>query len=525
MAQDLDEYGRPEEVTTKPPRVRLTPNHRDIPSLVTGNLTLERVISFMLSAERGAMRYQQEMFDRMIERDAHLGSCIANRKSELTQAEWKVIPGDETMPKAIDAASLVYDNLSAIEGFDDKVDGLLDGVPKGFAAGENMWSPNWLVEDIIDTPGQIFDWSHPELRVATNAGRSAWEPLIPNKWIIHTPRVRSGLPLRRGLMRTLAVLWCISHYALEDWSSYAEVFGQPIRLGKFPPGAQSDTIDALKTALEQLGSDAYGIMPEGTTIEFLTGAYEKYGAGSNPLQSIIDHCENKMSIALVGHNLNAQSESGSGTLAGNAAADRLRRLARSDAKQLNSTLRRDVFRPLVAYHFGPDVPLPHIVWDLDDPVDQVQRAQVFTISQALGWPLSKSQVAEELGLRQPEGPDDVIEAPQTAPAMFSAHRADLAVSSPAPLSSMQRANQRVARAAADATADERNRVLDLVASLAGRVSTVDELMTRLKLAAPNLDDVLSNAGLSAEELADAVARAMMTADLNGRVALRAEREV
>jgi len=177
----------------------------------------------------------------------------------------------------------------------------------------------------------------------------------------------------------------------------------------------------------------------------------------------------------------------------------------------------------VTFRLGPDVPVPHIVWDLDDQYEQESRARVFAMAQSFGWPLSKSQVAEDLQLREPESPEDVVEVPMQAPAMFEARRAELAVSSPRALSSMQRANTELADAVAESQREAMTRVLDLVGGIAGRVETPEQLMTRLKLAAPDLDSVLEEAGLSGEDLEDAIARAMLTADLNGREALRAER--
>ena len=48
---------------------------------------------------------------------------------------------------------------------------------------------------------------------------------------------------------------------LVDWVSFAEVYGLPLRLGKYAPGASEADKVALMQALIQIGADAAGINP------------------------------------------------------------------------------------------------------------------------------------------------------------------------------------------------------------------------------------------------------------------------
>jgi phage gp29-like protein len=65
-------------------------------------------------------------------------------------------------------------------------------------------------------------------------------------------------------------MYLFKNYDLKDWVSFAEVFGLPLRLGKYQPGASDEDKTALMQALIQIGADAAGIIPDGTSIEFIT---------------------------------------------------------------------------------------------------------------------------------------------------------------------------------------------------------------------------------------------------------------
>lgn len=95
--------------------------------------------------------------------------------------------------------------------------------------------------------------------------------LPPYRFIVHTPRLKMGLPIRGGLVRLCAVTWLCGVYIQEDWLSFAEVFGMPIRIGRFGSSATTEDKDALKTAVLSLGSDDAAVLHESMQIEFQVG--------------------------------------------------------------------------------------------------------------------------------------------------------------------------------------------------------------------------------------------------------------
>ena len=93
-------------------------------------------------------------------------------------------------------------------------------------------------------------------------------PLAPYKFITHFAKAKAGLPIRGGLARAAGWAYLFKNYVLKDWVTFTEVFGQPLRVGKYHPGASEQDKHALLNAVSRIGTDAAAIMPESMVIEF-----------------------------------------------------------------------------------------------------------------------------------------------------------------------------------------------------------------------------------------------------------------
>ena len=71
------------------------------------------------------------------------------------------------------------------------------------------------------------------------------EPLVPYKFIVHVAKAKAGLPIRGGLARAAGWAYLFKNYVLKDWVTFAEVYGQPLRVGKYGPGATEQDKETL----------------------------------------------------------------------------------------------------------------------------------------------------------------------------------------------------------------------------------------------------------------------------------------
>ena len=171
------------------------------------------------------------------------------------------------------------------------------------------------------------------------------EPLLPYKFIVHIAKAKAGLPIRGGLARAAGWVYLFKNYVLKDWVTFAEVYGQPLRVGKYGAGATEQDKETLLQAVANIGTDAAAIVPDSMLIEFTearqTGSVELY-------QSFCQYLDAQISKAVLGQTLTTEIPQGAGSRAAAEVHDSVRRdILSADARRLAATINRDLVKPLV----------------------------------------------------------------------------------------------------------------------------------------------------------------------------------
>jgi len=164
------------------------------------------------------------------------------------------------------------------------------------------------------------------------------------------------------------------HYTIKDWVIFCEVFGMPLRLGKYSPGATEDDKRALVAAISSLGTDAAGIISESTQIEFIETVRT---ASSDLYSAVTNFCNREISKGLLGQTLSAEVGE-KGSYAAGKVHDGIRLdLLQADGRALAATVRNQIIRPLVGFNFGWDTPLPKYEAVLNEEEDLAKKADWF----------------------------------------------------------------------------------------------------------------------------------------------------
>ena len=181
-------------------------------------------------------------------------------------------------------------------------------------------------------------------------------------FVVHFPRLKSGLPARGGLARLVASAFMAKSYALTDWLAFAEVFGMPLRLGKYSPKASEEDIEALVKAVSGLGSDGAAVMPENMSIEFESSQASR---SDSIFQTLGEYLDKQVSKAVLGQT--ASSEGNPGKLGNEELQTNVfEGIIRADAKALSATIQRDLIKPFVDLNFGQQTTYPRLCLPLPD---------------------------------------------------------------------------------------------------------------------------------------------------------------
>ena len=204
-------------------------------------------------------------------------------------------------------------------------------------------------------------------------------------------------------MRVVSWMYLFKNYDIKDWVSFCEVFGMPLRLGKYDASASEDDKKQLMEAIISLGTDAAGIVPSSTMIEFIesqkTTSVEIY-------EKLARYCDEQISKAILGQTLT--SDSGGGSYAQSKTHDEVRHdLTVADAKALAVTIRRDIIRPLAN--------IPFFGFDCHEVEDQKEVVEIYrTLACDMGLEIPKSHVYKKFNIPKPEDGEEVLRPPQAA---------------------------------------------------------------------------------------------------------------
>jgi len=434
----LDQYGREiksnkpilNEVAVQTVRDRYT-------SYPSQGLTPGRLAAILKEADQGLVLRQAELAEEIEEKDGHLGSLLQTRKLSVAGLSWEVLPADDSAPekKKAEAAKEMLEYIGSTDPHDEGLEGgmidTLDGIFKGFAVQEIMWeivsgkvyakSLEWVHQKRFTFSGppqsaignpQFASGFMPLLqvpRLLTDAEPVWGEDLLPNKFIFHRHKARSGATSRGGLLRAAAYMYLFKNYDVKDWLIFNELFSVPMRVGKYKTGASPDEIEKLKQAVFNLGVDAAAVISESTMIELLES---KLRGDVSAFEKFHEMCEKTQTKIVLGHS--SASDSTPGKLGGEQQGQDLRQdLLESDAKQIERVYRFQLLGPWTIYNYGPGAPVPKLKLHYEAEEDLEKTAKVYGILvKDMGFEgIPVSHVHERFSIPQPQNGEETLKAP------------------------------------------------------------------------------------------------------------------
>lgn len=382
-------------------------------------LTPSRLSSILQAAEQGDVIAQYELYEDMEERDGHILSEMSKRRRAVSGLAWDIVPPKNPTPQEKKDAETLKALIEDIEDIESALFDTTDAVGKGFACQEMEWhrvDGSWLPKSIVHRPQswfRLFRGYQQEVRLRDNSADGA--VLQPFGWLTHTHRARSGYLERASLFRSLVWPYLFKNYSVGDLAEFLEIYGIPLRIGKYPAGASDKEKTTLLRALVSIGHNAAGIIPEGMSLEF-----EKTADGdAAAFQLMMDWCERTESKVILGATLTSQADRGSNTNAlGNVHNEVRKELKDSDAKQVAATWSRDLVYPIAALNgLAPNGfrRCPRFKLDIAENKDITVMASALPKLVKLGMRIKRKWAHEEMGIPEAEDGDDILAEP-AAPA-------------------------------------------------------------------------------------------------------------
>lgn len=468
-------------------------------------LTPSKLSRIMDAAEQGDIMAQYELYDDMEEKDAHIMAEMSKRRRAVTGLDWSIVPPRDPSKAERDAAAELEETIKAHDDFEDMMFDITDAIGKGFAClefgGWHMRSGLRLPRSVHHRPQTWFQFKRGFNQEIRLRGPADGEALQPFGWIVHTHKAKSGWLERAALFRVLAWPYLFKNYSVGDLAEFLEIYGIPLRLGKYPSGATQKEKLTLLRALVSIGHNAAGIIPQGMEVSF-----EKAAEGDpKAFELMMEWCDKAQSKAILGGTLTSQADGASSTNAlGNVHNEVRKELTESDAKQIAKTFTRDLVYPIAALNglvTDPDR-CPRFVFDTSEREDMAQFAKSMPALVNLGMRVPVQWAHERVGIPEPEKDEDILQ-----PTKRMAPPAPPTASARAALNQQRSDQYTMADQVDEQLQPVTGQWINQVRELVDQSESLEQIRDGLQSLLPNMD---------LQQYADLMAEALRVAELTGR---------
>lgn len=385
------------------------------------------------AADTGDTRAMYEVFS-YVEHDPHVMAVLGKRRRAVISRTLSITPQEvdegssQSAQDASDICNEVIFGSNGVEGIANLHEwlyDLTDAIGRGFSLGEVSWvfdAELWRIRDIRHWPqrdcvlgkpfAHEFDADQDEVRILTLSEPTRGEPLPQWQFVCHKHKARTDILARAALLRSVCWWVLFKTFAAKDWAIFSEMYGTPLRIGKYGHGTSKEDRAALREAIIDIGRDGGAILPDNCMIELLDSKL----AGQLPQPQLATFCNQEISKAILGNTLTTEV----GSTGGNRALGEVHEGAEFDITEWDSTLiadtiRNQVCRPIVNFNLGPGFPVPKVDFWAEEERAQLDRAQRDEILiRSIGLPVTKDYLYKTYEVQVPEEGQELVEPPTAA---------------------------------------------------------------------------------------------------------------
>lgn len=212
-----------------------------------------------------------------------------------------------------------------------------------------------------------------------------------------------------GAARRTIPWFMLKIFAQSWWADYAEIYGKPVRVAKYPKSSSSKTLDTIEEFLKRLGEDAYGMFPEGVQVDLIEA---NRGGNISTFEDIIDKCNQEISIALVGQSETSLAPDQGGAGARAAVLSNIRREVLKELSNFIARGWRAICAPLVRLNYGEELAherlLPHVDINIASKAEMTAALDQAVKLLDSGMPVKASEIYDKAGYHMPARGDIVV---------------------------------------------------------------------------------------------------------------------
>jgi phage gp29-like protein len=380
-----------------------------------------------LVAKKGLAVYRE------MENNDQVASCLGLLKLARLASGWEITPasGDETDKLAHEMTERAFAVLKGSSVTRLLMDGL-DALNVGFSVQEMVWAePNQggdfagmqfyrtfrpLPQETITFKRDDHGDLEPDGVWQSKARQMVVPGLAPgffdhypvDRFVLWSWKRRWDNPLGMSILRPAHPWYEFKKFTIKHWARYTERYGLPRGLMKMPKVSTPAQMAAAGEELRRYQSELAMVYKEGSSVEFtepMTTATMNFEANIQAANKGIAHACFLPSTIL------DNTEGGSYALAKAQKSTFEWVLDNLGELLTDEIMMEQVIRPLIDHNFGPEVECPTFKFrDYSQP-DRESIARMYQILVTSGVRVSRTEIGEALGIREPVDEADAVVPP------------------------------------------------------------------------------------------------------------------
>lgn len=406
-----------EVMTSRVAQATLTGVRQAVGMHVSGGLTPQGLASMLRGAEDGDCEAYLALAEEMEEKETQYLTVLGTRKRQVSQLD-KIVQAASSSKDDQKIADAVKEQFLTSGLLEDRLFDILDAVGKGFSLCEIIWDlqgNTWNIRALehVDPRFVRFDRETrriPLLRGDNDGGIGL--PLQPFKFLYTEIKAKSGIPVRAGIARPISWIWMFKNFSIKDWVQFCEIYGMPLRLGKYAPGSSEEDKNELLRAVAMISQDAAAIIPQNMSIDFQDT--KSGGSGGGVHEQLARYFDEQTAKVVLGQA--GTTDSTPGKLGGQADHTQVREdIERADARAASACINQSMVRPFVDFNFGPQEKYPTL--NIGRPEQKNVQVMVDAAAKfAGGMKIRAADIRSAVGFSEPQEGDELIVMPAAPPA-------------------------------------------------------------------------------------------------------------
>ncbi len=355
-------------------------------------LTPARLKRILEESDRGNNEQMLDLAKEMEEQEPHYAGVLAVRKRAITSLPMRIDKINEFPQEMGDLLKQVINDPC----FGHMLEDALDALGKGYSVIEIIWQRKkgfWIPKEYVWKDQKLFQIDMNSRNKVYFIGKEKKQLIPQYKAIVHLHKLKSEVTANGGLARLVSFNYMCKNFTLQSWMRFLELFGQPLRLGKYAKGAKEQDIAVLKKAVSYIGSDAAAVIPENMQIEFVQSLRS---GNAEIFEDLARWLDEQISKAVLGQTMT--SDSGSSFSQAKVHNEVRQDICRADTMHLARTLNKDLIKAIVDINFGEQTIYPQFCFALPTKIDAQSVLESVKTLIPLGLNVDLDAVAKMLNI-------------------------------------------------------------------------------------------------------------------------------